>query len=75
MSPAGASRPHTRRIPKHRRFKPKDLGLVVIDGVQHPLGKYGPPESVENYGRLGREWLARGSAGQRAHARVQAPKR
>ncbi len=28
-----------RRIPRYRRFKPKDLGLVVIDGKQHYLGR------------------------------------
>ena len=30
-----------RRIPKYRHYKPKDLGLVVIDGRQHYLGRYG----------------------------------
>jgi hypothetical protein len=29
------------RIPTYRRYKPKNLGLVVIDGKQHYLGKYG----------------------------------
>src|SRR6516165_2239841 len=49
-----------RRIPKYRCFKPKNLGLVVIDGTQHYLGKYGSPESIAEYNRLIQEWLARG---------------
>jgi integrase len=48
------------RIPKYRCFKPKNLGLVVIGGTQHYLGKYGSPESMEEYNRLIQEWLARG---------------
>lgn len=49
-----------RRIPKYRCYKPKNLGLVVIDGTQHYLGPYGSPESVAEYNRLVQEWLARG---------------
>ena len=49
-----------RRIPRYRRFKPRHLGLVVIDGTQHYLGKYGSPESIAEYDRLIQEWLARG---------------
>jgi hypothetical protein len=30
-----------RRIPKNRRFKPRNRGLVVIVGKPHDLGKYG----------------------------------
>jgi len=48
------------RIPKYRRFKPKDLGLVVLDGKQHYLGRYGSAESVAEYNRLIQGWLARG---------------
>ena len=48
-----------RRISAYRRYKPKDLGLVVLDGRQHYLGRYGSPESVAEYHRLIREWLAR----------------
>ena len=51
-----------RRIPSYRRYKPKDLGLVVIDGRQHYLGKYGTPESIAEYHRLIQEWMTRGSA-------------
>ena len=48
-----------RRIPKYRCYKPKNLGLVVIDGKQHYLGRYGSPESVAEYNRLIQEWLAK----------------
>jgi hypothetical protein len=50
-----------RRIPSYRRYKPKNLGLVVIDGKQHYLGTYGTPESLAEYNRLVQEWLTRGS--------------
>ncbi len=46
-----------RRIPAYRRYKPKNLGLVVLDGKQHYLGKYGTPESIAEYNRLVQEWL------------------
>ncbi len=48
-----------RRVPSYRRFKPKNLGLVVIDGKQHYLGKYGTPESLAEYNRLIQERLNR----------------
>ncbi len=51
-----------RRIPAYRRYKPKNLGLVVLDGKQHYLGRYGTPESVAEYNRLVQEWLTRASA-------------
>lgn len=42
-----------RRItPKYRHYKPKNLGLVVIDGKAHYLGRYDSPESRERYHRL-----------------------
>src|SRR4051794_23933343 len=47
------------RIPKYRCYKPKNLGLVVIDGRQHYLGPYGSPESVAEYHRLIQESLTR----------------
>lgn len=50
-----------RRIPTYRRYKPKNLGLVVLDGKQHYLGKYGTPESIAEYNRLVQEWLTRAS--------------
>lgn len=49
-----------RRVPSYRCYKPKKLGLVVLDGKQHYLGKYGSPESVAQYNRLVQEWLTRG---------------
>ncbi len=57
-----------RRIPIYRCYKPKNLGLVVIDGKQHYLGPYGSPESVAEYNRLIQEWLARGGASHSAPA-------
>jgi integrase len=50
------------RIPKYRCYKPKNLGLVVINGKQHYLGRYGSPESVAAYKRLIQEWLVLGGA-------------
>src|SRR5262245_627564 len=46
-----------RRVPSYRHYKPKDLGLVVLDGRYLYLGKYGTPESLAEYHRLVREWL------------------
>jgi integrase len=46
-----------RRIPSYRHYKPKNLGLVVLDGKYHYLGKYGTPESLAEYNRLIQEWL------------------
>jgi hypothetical protein len=42
----------SRRVPKYRHYKPKNLGMVVIDGHAHYLGKYDSPESRERYHRL-----------------------
>ena len=33
------------RIPKYRHYKPKNLGVVRIDGRDIYLGKYNSPES------------------------------
>jgi predicted ATP-grasp superfamily ATP-dependent carboligase len=55
-----------RHIPKYRCFKPKNLGLVVINGRQHYLGRYGTPESVAEYNRLIQEFLAGGSTSRSA---------
>ena len=41
-----------RHTPKYRQYKPKNLGLVVIDGKAHYLGRYDSPESWEKYHRL-----------------------
>lgn len=42
----------SRRIPKYRHFKPKNLGVVRVDGRDIYLGKYDSPESWEKYHRL-----------------------
>src|SRR5262249_44779648 len=49
--------PMPRRIPSYRCYKPKNLGLVVLDGTHYYLGKYGTPESLAEYNRLIQEWL------------------
>jgi hypothetical protein len=46
-----------KRIPSYRHYKPKNLGLVVIAGKYHYLGKYGTPESLTEYNRRVQEWL------------------
>jgi len=40
------------RLPKYRKYQPKNLGLVVINGKAHYLGRYDSPESWEKYHRL-----------------------
>ena len=50
----------SRRIPSYRHYKPKNLGVVRIDGDDEYLGKYNTPESWEKYHRLIAEWLSRG---------------
>ena len=50
----------SRRIPSYRHYKPKNLGVVRIDGKDEYLGKYNSPESWEKYHRLIAEWLSRG---------------
>lgn len=53
--------PHrTRRIPKYRHYKPKNLGVVRIDGKDCYLGRYNSPKSLEKYHRLITEWLSKG---------------
>src|SRR3954451_21465818 len=51
--------PNPARLPKYRRYKPKDLAVVRIDGHDHYLGRYGSEESREKYRRLIAEWLGR----------------
>ena len=41
-----------RSTPKYRQYKPKNLGMVVIDGKAHYLGRYDSPESWQKYHRL-----------------------
>jgi hypothetical protein len=47
-----------RRVPTYRCYKPKNLGLVVLNGKQIYLGPYGTPESLAEYNRLVQEYLA-----------------
>ena len=48
------------RTPKYRHYKPKNLGVVRINGHDQYLGRYDSPESWELYHRLIAEWLAIG---------------
>jgi hypothetical protein len=48
------------RTPEYRRYKPKNLGVVRINGHDEYLGRYGSAESWEKYHRLIAEWLAKG---------------
>ncbi|MFI5386677.1 MAG: tyrosine-type recombinase/integrase [Fimbriimonadales bacterium] len=50
-------------VPKYRHYKPKNLGVVRIDGRDHYLGKFGSPESYEKYHRVLAERYARGPVG------------
>ncbi len=57
-----------RRVPKYRHYKPKNLGVVRIDGRDRYLGKYDSPEIWETYHRLVAEWLASQGRGIRSPA-------
>src|SRR5438046_3195494 len=50
----------SQHVPKYRHYRPKNLGVVRIDGRDHYLGKFGSPESYEKYHRLLAERYARG---------------
>ena len=41
-----------RRVPQYRHYRPKNLGMVVINGHADYLGRYDSPESWERYHRL-----------------------
>lgn len=41
-----------RKVPSYRCYKPKNLGLVVINGKQHYLGPYGTAASLAEHHRL-----------------------
>ncbi len=49
--------PQQPRIPKYRHYRPKDLGVVRLDGRDIYLGAFNSPESWEKYHRLIAEWL------------------
>ena len=57
-------------VPKYRHYKPKNLGVVRIDGRDHYLGKFGSPESYEKYHRLLAERYARGPSALRAARKI-----
>ena len=42
----------SRRIPKYRHYKPKNLAVVRINGKDHYLGRHNTPKSKEEYARL-----------------------
>lgn len=46
------------RTPKYRHYKPKDLGVVRIDGRYVYLGRFNCPESLQKYHRVVADWLA-----------------
>lgn len=46
--------------PKYRHYRPKNLGVVRLNGRDFYLGEYGSPASHEKYHRLVAEWLANG---------------
>ena len=48
-------------LPKYRHYKPKNLGVVPIDGRDYYLGRYDSPKSWEKYHRLLAEHAAKGS--------------
>jgi hypothetical protein len=52
LGPEEAAPVPLHRIPKYRHYKPKNLGMVVINGHAHYLGRYDSPESWERYHRL-----------------------
>ncbi len=55
-----------KRIPKYRHYKPKNLGVVRIEGLDFYLGEYDSPESWEKYHRLIAEWLGGASLNSQA---------
>lgn len=48
------------RTPKYRHFKPRDLGVVRLDGKDVYLGPYDSPESWQQYHQLIAKWHANG---------------
>ena len=51
------------KVPSYCRHKHSGRAVVRIDGRDHYLGRYGSPESHEEYERCIAEWRA-GSAGE-----------
>ncbi|MFN0019498.1 MAG: tyrosine-type recombinase/integrase [Pirellulaceae bacterium] len=48
------------RVPKLRLHKPSRRAVVRFDGTDYYLGKYGSPESQNEYDRMVGEWMLRG---------------
>lgn len=46
------------RAPKYRHYRPKNLGVVRIEGRDIYLGTYDSPESRAKYHRIVAEWMA-----------------
>ena len=53
------ARLHKGGVPTYRRFKPRDLAVVTIDGRDYYFGKYGTPASKQKYASLLRSWQQR----------------
>jgi hypothetical protein len=50
--------PDPKPLPKYRLHKGRGLAAVTLSGRHFYLGKYGPPESLEQYNRMVNEWVA-----------------
>ena len=49
-----------KRTPSYRRHRASNRAYVEFDGHRIYLGRYGSPESREEYDRLIAEWLSNG---------------
>lgn len=49
-----------KRIPSYRLHRPSGLAIVTLNGQDHYLGRWGSPQSRDEYDRLIGEWLAGG---------------
>ena len=47
----------TRRLPKYRRHKARNLAKVCINGKEIYLGPFNSPESLRRYDQVIAEWL------------------
>ena len=47
-----------RRVPGYRLYRPKNLGVVRLNGRDHYLGPFGTAESRRRYDALIAKWLA-----------------
>ena len=60
-------------VPKYRHYRPKNLGVVRLNGRDFYLGEFGSPASLEKYHRLLAEWLENGRRLPSTTAPVQQP--